>query len=117
MTFDLDSLYRVLSLVGLIMSTVALAYSWFANRRKDVDRRFYEGSKRMDRHDLRLQALEQGLGTLPGREDLHRLELHLSGMSGDMKAMTATMEGMAESMARTEKIVGRHEDHLMGDRS
>lgn len=117
MTLDLDSLYRLLGLISLIMSTAALAHSWFANRRKDIERRFQEGSKRMDRHDLRLQALEQTVQGMPGKDDMHRLELQLSEIAGDMKGMSATMLGMSQSMARTEKIVGRHDEHLMGDRS
>ena len=85
--------------------------------RKDIERRFQEGSKRMDRHDLRLQALEQTVQGMPGKDDMHRLELQLSEIAGDMKGMSATMLGMSQSMARTEKIVGRHDEHLMGDRS
>lgn len=114
MTLDLDALYRVLAIVSTFASLGAMIFAWLAGRRKDVDRRFQEGSKRMDRHDLRLQALEQDVKAMPGSADLHRLELHLSEMSGDMKAMSATLVAMAESQARTERIVSRHEDHLRG---
>ncbi|WP_158971972.1 DUF2730 family protein [Chachezhania sediminis] len=111
---DLDTAHRALVFVSLVVSLCSAAYAFFATRRKDVDRRFDEGSKRMDRHDLRLQAVEQAIQTMPGKDDMHRLELHLSEMSGDMKAMSATMMAMAESQTRTERIVSRHEDHLRG---
>lgn len=114
MTVDLDTLYRGLAILSTLASLGAVVFAWFAGRRKDVDRRLQEGSKRMDRHDLRLQALEQDVKAMPGKDDMHRLELHLSEMAGDMKAMSSTLVAMAESQARTERIVSRHEDHLRG---
>lgn len=112
MTLNLDLLMKLASLLSFIISIAALVSAFFTSRKKDVDHRFREGSKRMDRHDLRLQALEQDVKGMPGKDDMHRLELQLSEISGDMKAMYATMTGMASSIERTEKIVGRHEDHL-----
>jgi hypothetical protein len=115
MTLDLDYVYKILLLLSLVLSIGAVFYAWFANRRKDIDRRFHEGSKRMDRHDLRLQAVEQDVKSMPGTPDLHRLEMQLVSISGDMKAISATMTGMHKSLERTENIVGRHEDHLRGN--
>lgn len=114
MTVDLDSLYRVLAIVSALISIGAAVFAWLATRRKDVDRRFQEGSKRMDRHDLRLQALEQDVKAMPGSVDMHRLELSLSEMAGDMKAMAASMQAMAKSQERAENIISRHEEHLRG---
>lgn len=115
MILDLDYLYRILLLLSLVLSIGAVFYAWFANRRKDIDRRFHEGSKRMDLHDLRLQALEQDVKSMPGSTELHRLEIQLGGIAGDMKAISASMSGMHESLKRTENIVSRHEDHLRGN--
>ena len=112
---NLQRVYVLFSILSLILSFGAAIYTWFANRRKDVDRRFHEGSKRMDRHDLRLQALEQDVKSMPGNSDLHRVELSLSEIAGDMKAMSASLLGMHESLKRTENAVSRHEDHLRGN--
>lgn len=111
-TLDLVLLQRASGLLSFVLSVGAVIYTFFANRRKDVERRFHEGSKRMDRHDLRLQALEQDVMAMPGKDDLHRVEMSLGEIAGDMKAISATMVGMSQSIQRTEKIVGRHEDHL-----
>lgn len=111
-TLDLVLLQRVTGLLSFVLSVGAVIYTFFATRRKDVERRFHEGSKRMDRHDLRLQALEQDVTALPGKDDLHRVEMSLGEIAGDMKAISATMAAMSQSIQRTEKIVGRHEDHL-----
>ncbi|QEW21214.1 hypothetical protein LA6_003422 [Marinibacterium anthonyi] len=116
-TLDLNFLKDLTGVLAFAISVISMIYAVVGNRRKDIERRFHEGSKRMDRHDLRLQELAQTVQGMPGKDDMHRLELQLSEIAGDMKAMSATMLGMSQSMARTEKIVGRHEDHLMGDRS
>ena len=118
-TVDLDI---VLKAASFVLSVAALIVAWFASRRREVDTRMkqvetrlHAGDERMEGHDLRLQALEQSVAGMPGKDDLHALRLTLSEMGGDMKAIRATMKGMADSLHRTESIVGRHEDHLRGD--
>tara|TARA_R110002074_G_scaffold278197_1_gene449726 strand:+ start:393 stop:734 length:342 start_codon:yes stop_codon:yes gene_type:complete len=98
--------------IALIISIGAMFYAFFVNRRKDVDQRFADGSRRMDRLDGRISALEHEVKAMPGKDDVHSLQMTLSDVRGDMKAMAATMSGMAESIGRTESIVTRHEDHL-----
>lgn len=115
MTVDIDAIYRFMAIISTLMSTGAVVFAWFAGRRKDVDRRLHEGSKRMDHQDLRIQALEQEVREMPDKSDLHGVELKLSEIAGDMKAMSASMRGMHESLQRTEGIVSRHEDHLRGN--
>ncbi len=95
------------------ISICAMVVAVFKTRRHDIDDAFKAGSKRMDAHDLRIQALEQSVKDLPDKDDVHQMELTLKEIGGDMKAIRATMRGMSESMTRTERIVGRHEDHLL----
>ncbi|MFB9148740.1 DUF2730 family protein [Roseovarius ramblicola] len=97
---------------GVILPLLVAIYTFLATRRTDVDKQFEAGDERMDRHEGRIAWLEQTVQVMPGKDDTHRLELMLSEMSGDMKAMCSTMEGMKASLQRTEDIVGRHEDHL-----
>lgn len=90
----------------------AVIYTWFATRRSDVDARFKAGSNRMNDLEKRIQAAEQTLSTMPEKEDIHSLQLLLSEMGGELKAMRATMRGIAESQTRLEHISSRHEDYL-----
>lgn len=108
--FDVDT---VLKLGSFALSIGALVYAFFANRRKDVDERFKEGSKRMDRHDNRLVALEQAVQAMPGKDDIHALQLELTKQTGSLGEMRAVMEGNGKIMERLEAIVSRHEDHLL----
>lgn len=110
MTLDIDT---ILKFASLAISVGAMVYAFFANRKKDVDERFREGSKRMDRHDGRIAALEQTIQSMPEKEDIHSLQLKLAEMNGSLMQMTAVMEGNAKVMARLETVVTRHEDHLL----
>ena len=113
MMFDLKT---AMDVFGFAISVGAMLYAFFVNRRKDVDQRFTDGSKRMDRIDGRVASLEQEIKTMPGKDDVHSLQMTLSELRGDMKGMAATMSAMSESINRTENIVTRHEDHLRESR-
>ncbi|SMH35952.1 DUF2730 family protein [Maritimibacter sp. HL-12] len=117
--------------LGLLLALGNIIFTFFRTRRKavedqftvvksgidakfeQVEDRFAEGSKRMDRHDLRLQSLEQSVHNMPGREDLHRVEMLMAEMGGNMKEIRAVMEGNGAIMARLEQVVTRHEEHLL----
>ena len=101
-------------LITLGVSLLTSVWVFFATRRKDIEARFVQGSRRMDDLTRRIDAVEGQLHEMPGREDVHKLELMLASMGGDLKAMNATLLAMAESQKRTESIVGRHEDFMRG---
>lgn len=88
-------------IVTLLISLLSAAYAYVSSRRQDMT----DLARRVD-------AVESTVARMPGTEDTHKLEMMMVEMSGDMKAMRATMRGMAESMQRTEAVVSRHEDHL-----
>lgn len=116
--------------LSVLLSFGSIIFAWFRTRRKDVDdkieaartyvdselekrdSRLDNGSKRMTNLEMRQQASEQALANMPGKDHLHRLEVALAEMIGDLKAMNASMSAIAESQRRTEKIVGAHESHL-----
>jgi hypothetical protein len=113
---DLDLALKTL---GLAIPLGGIIYTWFATRQKDVDEAFKAiserldtGSKRMDALELRAQATELALTNMPDKDDMHSLQLMLSEMGGEMKAMRATMRSVAESQGRFETVLTRHEDYL-----
>lgn len=102
-----------LKLANFALSIAAIAFAYVRTRRKDVDGRLHEGSKRMDSQEARIARLEQTVHDMPGRDETHRLELRLTEMAGSMNAMSASMSGQNEILARLERVVTRHEDHLL----
>lgn len=110
MTFFLDTTVTL----PLLASVFTLVFAWFRTRRSAVDERFKEGRDRMNRHEVRLNRLEQSVQNMPSSEDIHKIELAMERMSGSMSRMEAVFEGSQQIMARLETIVSRHEDHLLG---
>jgi tetrahydromethanopterin S-methyltransferase subunit G len=76
-------------------------------------KRLDEQGKRLDGIDSRVQAVEQMQRAGPTKDDLHRLELALGEIKGEMRAIGASMDGNNKVMERLETIVSRHEDHLL----
>jgi len=98
---------------GVILPLLTAIYAFIATRRKDLDRKLEEGRERMDRHSARIDRMEQTLQGMPGKDDMHALQLELIKQTGAMEKMAAVMEGNAKITERLEIIVTRHEQHLL----
>lgn len=103
-----------------LFAVATMVYTWWKTRDQNtnarflaVDERFKLGSERMDRHDTRLNSIEQTLRDLPVKADMHALQLSMSEMRGEMKVMATAMSGSNSLMERLEAVVSRHEDHLL----
>jgi len=120
--FDVFDLIIKAASFGL--SVCAILVAVLRTRRQAIDGRFdgielevkaavAAGSARIDRHELRLQSIEQTVRGLPGRDDLHGLQLEMARIGGSLQTMQAVMEGNSQIMRRLEAIVTRHEEHLL----
>jgi len=103
----------VIKALGLILPVIAGIYTYIATRRKDVDTAFQAVNARLDRLDGRLVRVEDTIGSMPGKDDMHSLQLELVKQTGAMNEMRAVMAGNAKIMERLEIIVSRHEAHLL----
>ncbi|MGK8234036.1 DUF2730 family protein [Roseovarius sp. MS2] len=110
MMVDWDLFWKGLSVV---FSMLVAFYTFVATRRKDLDAKLEAGHERMDRHEARISRLEQAVQIMPGKDDMHALQLELVKQTGAMEKMAAVMEGNAKITARLEVIVSRHEQHLL----
>lgn len=108
MTFVLDTTLNL----SLIIAVASLVFSWWRTRRSAVDERFAAGSSKMADHEKRIQTLEDEVRILPGKDDMHAMQLALANMGGDMKAINVTLQAIAGSQERLEDVVTRHEDYM-----
>ncbi|PHQ70320.1 MAG: hypothetical protein COB93_05755 [Sneathiella sp.] len=69
----------------------------------------------MDEQDLKILTLQSTVNNMPGKDEMHQLQLMMTEMAGDMKAVREGMRGLRDGQARQESILGRHEDHLRGE--
>lgn len=109
MSFEFDPTITL----SLVFSGITLAIAWHRTRRRDLEDRLKSGTERMDRHDQRIFALEQSVHAMPGKEDIHQLQLELVKQTGSLAEMRAVMAGNAKIMERLGVIVERHEQHLL----
>ncbi|WP_417262611.1 DUF2730 family protein [Celeribacter sp.] len=122
-----EDLIAFLGALLLVLNIMNILFTWWRTRGQSLEKREKEISaqfeqlsqerkadgERMERLDGRIASMEQSMRILPGRDDLHELQLSMRSMQGDMKALTAVMEGNAQIMTRLETVVGRHEQHLL----
>lgn len=96
-----------------VLSLSAAVYAWFVTRRRDVDGRMNRHADRIAGMESRLASLEHTVGGLPGQTDLHSIALQLKELGGEMKAMSAQMEGQTDLLRRMDRTVELHEEHML----
>lgn len=109
--FDMTLSLGTLLATGVSCGTAVFA--WYRTRSKDLENRLKVGADRMDRHEARISRIEQTVQAMPASEDMHKLELRLVEMAGGLNTLAEAMKGTNQILTRVEKIVGRHEDHLL----
>tara|TARA_R110000787_G_scaffold26344_28_gene73766 strand:+ start:1852 stop:2202 length:351 start_codon:yes stop_codon:yes gene_type:complete len=63
--------------------------------------------------DKRLDRAEARLEDSPTSKAIHELALSVTEFSGDLKAITARMDGMGHIVDRLEAVAARQEDYIM----
>jgi Protein of unknown function (DUF2730) len=102
--------------LSFLLTVVAMIYAWWRTRDQNTDGRFKAGSERMDRHEARLNSMEQTMRGLPQKEDMHQLQLSVERMSGKLDTMSAVIDGNNKVMERLEDVVERQENYLLGQK-
>lgn len=96
-----------------LVNLASILWTIFSSPAKAAAKRVDELAGRTDAQEFRIVSLEQAQRALPSSTDLHELELAMSELKGEMKAMSAVIRGQSDIMVRLEGIVGRHEQHLL----
>lgn len=67
--------------------------------------RLNEHEARLGRHDTRLGGVEQTLRSVPSTSDLHKIEMSLAGMAGDLRVMGQRLEPVAAIADRLQELL------------
>lgn len=102
--------------VAVLLSAASMLASAGAWVYVHVSRRHHATEQEVRDVELRLAVAEARIGAAPSGEQVHELDRHVVALGGDIKALTATMEGFRDGFGRLAKMVDRHEDHLLGER-
>lgn len=109
----LDPILLWVGALSVMLSFAATIWGLISSPSKANAERLKHVAERLDGHDLRLSGVEQSLRAMPSKDDMHGLQLSLTGMDGKLLEMKAVMEGNNRIMERLEAIVTRHEEHLL----
>lgn len=116
MTIDLDVLLRV---VGLLLGLGSPVFAWvIANSKASAETaiarkyaddlvarsalRIDDLDKRAAAGDLRLSKVEQDLQHIPNKDAVHRIELTIQKLQGDVEQATSQWRGVQQSIQRLE---------------
>lgn len=108
----IDALVAWVAALALLMSFGSTLWTLLNSGARRNASQIDDLRARLDRHEARLQGVEQTLRALPGAADIHKLELALAEMNGKLGIIAAQQEGSNQIMRRLETMVGRHDDHL-----
>lgn len=98
---------------GVIVTILLAIIGWLQVRWGALSKRVDDQAARVEGHASRLASVEAAIRTMPAREDLHRMEVSVTAMAGEMKTVAAIIRGHRDLMERMEAVVARHEDHLL----
>lgn len=98
---------------GVIVTVLLAAIGWVQVRWGVLSKRLDDQASRLESHAERLTGMEAALRQLPAREDLHRMEVSVTTMTGKLETVAAHLSGQRDIMTRLEAVVSRHEDHLL----
>lgn len=92
--------------LSTIISFATVIWTIFSGPARRNASRLDALATRLDAHEMRLSGIDQTLRTIPGKQDLHDLEVAMTRLQGEMQTMS-------QIMTRLESLVSRHEDHLL----
>ncbi|WP_425072568.1 DUF2730 family protein [Sagittula sp. S175] len=110
---DLSTIKDLASVIAVVISLLTGLYAYFANRSKDVETKIDAVDDRCDRHERRIDRLETTVDGLPGKQDLHAIQLHMASMKGDLERIDATLAGQREGTQRLVTVTERLEAYLL----
>lgn len=106
MTLDISQMMIVIGLLSALLGLGTSIWNIFSSGPK-------RNAGAISGLEARVSRLEQTVMALPGREQLHQLQLNLVEIGGELKEMRAIMDGNNKLMTRLETIVVRHEEHML----
>lgn len=98
---------------GAVITVLLAIIGWVQVRWGALSKRTDDQADRLDRQESRIVAIETTLRAMPSKDDLHRMEMSVTSMAGEMKVVSALLAGQKDVMQRVEAVVARHEDHLL----
>lgn len=112
-----------ISLVALAVSVFAAGWSVFVflsgrskATRSQIEQLRRDHDKRLANHSERITRAEAEIEDKPTTNALHELAVSIAGLSGDLKAVIARLDGQGEIVRRLETVADRQEQYLLNSK-
>ncbi|WP_370269220.1 DUF2730 family protein [Nioella sp.] len=104
-TLTLSPLIAWVGALSLLLNFGLSVYGLIASGSRANKVRLDEHEARLARHDSRISGVEQTLRTLPSTGDLHKIELSLSRMEGELGIMGQRLQPVAAIAERMQELL------------
>lgn len=99
--------------ISTVANMLLLLWNIFSGPSRKNGERLDAVASTMSNVERRVSAIEQSQHALPSKDDMHELEITMTGLRGELATMSEKLAGHVAIMNRLEATVARHEDHLM----
>jgi uncharacterized coiled-coil protein SlyX len=91
--------------VSLTIAMAGLAYTFATNSKKATTERLAKTEGKVEALEDKVARLDGEIGHLPDQAGMHRMELALSAMRGDLNVMTERMKAVASTGERLQEFL------------
>lgn len=102
MNLDMPTMDHILRWLQVVIYPVAF---WLGRKFNKFEKKQEGFSKRLDDVESRLSKTETDLCNLPSKDDLHKIEIALVELGGDVKATRVLLEKVDITVDRRESIL------------
>lgn len=97
--------YDFVVTLPVLLSIGGILFTWWATRNKGTEARFARVEARVDKLERDVQRLADHVERLPNAEMMHRLELTLARMEGNIDKLDERLRPVAAIAARMQDVL------------
>lgn len=101
----MDAVKDWLSLAALLISVGGVVYAWLTAASKANTGALSQVNAKIADHAARVAAVEFELKHLPDKESVHRLELAMADMKGQLSTLSSASDGTHRALLRMEDFL------------
>lgn len=109
----LEEINRWWPLLSIAATMVCGWCLWQLSRRFVTREEYIANLEAQESLICRVEKLEQHMENVPSNETLHKIELSLTELRGDMKALCSRMDGMENSITRLKNEISMLLEHQL----
>lgn len=99
--------------LNMLLTFALTIWNLMASGSRANAKRLDAHGEQLQQHDTRITAVEQRQESLPSLQNMHTLQLAIVRLEGEIKSVSQVMAGNVAIMERLERVVARHDAHLL----